>query len=336
MLSKCSSFPFPASFLFIIILLGSFRIDLCAAFNPQTQQIFEEIPTSFTNSTVIENLAVRPDGSILTTIASRPEIYLFQFLAGTSPPQLIHRFKDSDGVTGIVETSPDVFYVTVASVSDAQTPVAGSAQLWRISFAFRGSNVPIVSKVADLRRIFVPNGLATLPGGKRLLSADSVQGIVFVIDAATGNIIAGLFDPLFNPTDAGSFGVNGLKVSNGILYFTNGIRKVFGKILIDPVTGISLGPASTIAKTLSAAGNYDDFAVSPDGKVAFVATGLGNSIERIDLKTGTQTIFAGGGKSTWLKGPTSVAFGRKKNGAPDPGALFVTTATGQLVKIYGN
>lgn len=90
--------------------------------------------------------------------------------------------------------------------------------------------------------------------------------------------------------------------------------------------------ASPIAYTLSPNGTYDDFAVSPRGKVAFVATGAGNAIERIDLKTGRRDIVAGGISSTVLEGPTSAAFGRKKNGTLDPGTLFVTTSGGQLVK----
>lgn len=327
----------PFSFLSFLVLVF-FRINICTATNGlfQTQQIYQ-----FPIPTVVENLAVRPDGSILTTIANRAEIYLIQPLASGPDPQLIYRFNGSKTVTGIVETSPDIFYVTVTSVTETLVPIANSSQLWRITFPSRERDIPLVSKVADLPRISTPNGLTSLPGGDRLLSADSFQGIVFIINTSTGNVIAALFDPLFNPTDPGeerggeegrgSFGVNGLEVFHDTLYFTNGAQKVFGKIPIDPLTGISLSSASTIAYTLSPTGTYDDFAVSPHGKVAFVATGAGNAIERIDLKTGRQDIVAGGINSTALEGPTSTAYGRKKNGTLNPGTLFVTTSGGQLV-----
>lgn len=326
--SEMSSKSSPFSFLFLLVLIF-FRINICTATNGlfQTQLIYQ-----FPTPTVVENLAIRPDGSILTTIASRAEIYLIQPLTTPPDPQLIYRFNGSNAVAGIVETSPDIFYVTVTSVTETLAPIPNSSQLWRITFPFRDRDIPVVSKVADLSRISVPNGLTSLPGGDRLLSADSFQGIVFIINTSTGNVIAALFDPLFNPTDPGSFGVNGLEVFDDILYFTNGAQKVFGKIPIDPLTGISLSFASTIANTLSPTGAYDDFAVIPHGKVAFVATGEGNAIERINLKTGRQDIVAGGINSTVLEGPTSAAFGRKKNGTLDPGTLFVTTFGGQLVQ----
>ena len=317
----------------LFVLLASIfcHIGFCTAAATglyDTQEIYQ-----FPDGTVLENLAVRSDGSVLTTVVSAAEIYLLQPTAKDPNPQLIYRFKGSNAVTGIVETSPDVFYVTVTSVTPDLGAIPNSSQLWRIAFPRRKSDKPSVTKVADLPRISVPNGLTTLPGGKKLLSADSVQGIVFVIDTATGKTIAAFFDPLFDPTTPGSFGVNGVRVFHGTLYFTNGAQNIFGKIPIDSVTGIPLGFASIIARALPG-GVYDDFAISPSGDVAYVTTEKGDVIERIDLRTGAQKIVAGEANSTELDGPVSAAFGRKSNGKVDHGVLFVVTSGGQLVRVH--
>ncbi|KAL8821527.1 MAG: hypothetical protein Q9223_000435 [Gallowayella weberi] len=317
-----------AAFFLLPVLL---QIKTCTATTGlyyETEQVYQ-----FPNTTFVENLAVRPGGSILTTIANRAEVYLIRPSAKDAQPQLIYRFNGSNVVTGIAETSPDTFYLTVTSVSESLGPIANSSQLWKITFPTRKSDNPFVTKVSSLRRILLPNGLTTLSSGKRLLSADSSLGYVFIIDTATGNTIAAMFDPLFDPVGPGSFGVNGLEVRDSTLYFTNSAQKVFGKIPIDPRTGSSLGSAAAIAKPLSPAGGYDDFALSPSGDAAFMATGAANGIEKIDLESGRQEFVVGGLNSTVLNRPTSAAFARSGNGKVDLRVFFVTTAGGQLVKV---
>ena len=122
-------------------------------------------------------------------------------------------------------------------------------------------------------------------------------------------------------------------MSHDTLYFINEAQNVFGKIPIDPVTGIPLGFAFIIARAL-ARSVFDDFALTSAGDVAYVATEIGDVIDRINLRTGAQKIVAGEANSTEIDGPTSVAFGRKSNGKVDPGVLFVTTSGGQLVKVH--
>ena len=317
-----SSFRSHPSTLFLLAFF-LFHLSLCTNLYP-TEEIYQ-----FPDPTVVENLAVRPDGSILTTIASAPEIYLFQPKADRPDPQLIYRFDGSNAVTGIVETSPDVFYVTVTTVNvddGVFSPVANSSQLWRISFPRRQRDKPRVQKIADLPEVQIPNGLTALASGKRLLSADAFQGLVYIIDTATGDVIAPLSDPLFDPSPDGAFGVNGVEVKGSTLYFTNGFQNVFGKIPIDPVTGIAKHPASVIARALPPAKGYDDFAISPHGDAAYVANPGGNFIEKIDLKTGKQVIVAGKVNSTEISGPTSAAFGRKGNGKVKERVLYVTTS----------
>lgn len=317
-----------------LLALVFFHIAICTA---NYVLFVPELIYEFPIPTVLENLAVRHDGTILTTVADRAEIYLIQPSASTPDPQLIYSFDESNAVTGIVETSPDVFHVTVTSVTEDLAPIPNTSQLWSITFSSRA--VPDVSKVADLPRISFPNGLTSLAGGERLLSADSYQGVVYIINAADGHVVAALFHSLFDPTHPGAFGVNGLKISGDNLYFTNTAQRIFGMIPIDPHTGITLGSAASINSEESPTGTYDDFALSPNGKVALLTTTTGNDLERINLKNGRQDIPTeeseeSESESAIPHGPTSAAYGRKKNGKHDSGILFVTTSGGQLMRYH--
>lgn len=236
-----------------------------------------ELIYQFPTSTVIENLAVRPDGSILSTIANRAEVYLIQPSTKNPNPKLIYQFPGSNAATGIVETSADVFYVTVTNVTANLSPVPNTSKLYKLAFPGQDSHKPAVSKVADLPRVLVPNGLTALASGKRLLSADSPDGSVAILDTATGATLAAFYDPLFNPVGNGTFGVNGVEIKDSTLFFTNSAQKLFAKIPIDPLTGFPTGATATkIANTLSPAGTYDDFAINPNGDAAFVATSVAN------------------------------------------------------------
>ena len=166
---------FSISFIFPFIITS---IRLCAALYP-TQLIYQ-----FPNPTFVENLAVRPDGSILTTLATSPELYLIQPSSTNPNPQLIYRFDGSTTVTGITEVSPDSFEVAVTSVSGPGQPAPGSSSLWRVTFPRRNSDKAKVSLTAKLPDVLAPNGLVTLNKHKVLL-ADSAKGLIFAIDTDT-------------------------------------------------------------------------------------------------------------------------------------------------------
>src|SRR5215467_7290412 len=67
---------------------------------------------------LLENLAVRDDGSILVTAALQKELWYVPpaHAAATAEPVLLHTFGEI--ASGIVETEPDVFYI---STSDGYT-----------------------------------------------------------------------------------------------------------------------------------------------------------------------------------------------------------------------
>ncbi|KAL8700253.1 MAG: hypothetical protein Q9201_005550 [Fulgogasparrea decipioides] len=309
-----------ASF-FTSIFLFLFSSPFVAALLP-TQQIYQ-----FPNGTHVENLAVRSDGSILVTTITAPELYLIQPSSTHPNPQLIHRFNGSTSVLGITETSPDSFQVGVTNVSTLKG-VPGTGSLWTVTFPRRNTaakNEAKISLTAKLPGVITPNGLVTL-NNRKILLADSAKGIVLAIDTVTGASNAAITDALLAPTAKFPIGVNGIKLRGHTLYFTSSAQTLFGKVEIDLKTGAARGPASIIAHTLPFGAGYDDFALSNKGDAAFLTNGAGNLIERVDLRSGRQSIVAGSINSTAIVGPTSAKFGR--NGRED--VLYVTTGGGFL------
>ncbi|KAL8651416.1 MAG: hypothetical protein Q9226_004716 [Calogaya cf. arnoldii] len=273
---------------FFVFAFVLFHVRLCSALYP-VQQIYQ-----FPNNTVVQNLAVRPDGSILTTlVVPTPELYLIQPNAKKPNPQLIYRFNAS-ALTGITQTSPDVFYVTVGTVTSTDQiyrAVPNGSALYRVAFTRRNRDKPQIRKIATLPQVRIPNGLTSTAAGDRLISADTNTGLVFTIDAATTAPVAASMN-------------------------------VFGKIPVDPVTGIAKNStASVVSRALPPSRGYDDFALTPRGDVAFVASSGGGFIERVDLETGQQEIVAGKINSTEIAQPTSAAFGKQGRKT----VLYVTT-----------
>lgn len=307
-------------FLFLSFITS---LPLCTALHP-TQLIYQ-----FPNTTFVENLAIRPCGSILTTIATTPDIYLIEPSPKTTKPQLIHHFDNSTSVTGITEICPDSFIIAVTSATGVGKPIPGSSSLYRVTFPRSNSNKAQVSLTAKIPNVLTPNGLVTLNENKVLI-ADSIKGVVWAVDTDTGASNIAISDPLFVPNEGFPIGVNGLKILGRTLYFTNSAQSLLGKVDIDLRTGAARGAASVVTHALPPGKGYDDFALSDRG-VAFVTNAAGNFIERIDTRNGKQSIVAGNINSTKIAEPTSAALGR---GAWEDW-LFVTTGGGLFIPVNG-
>ena len=279
----------------------------------------------FPNGTWLENLAVRPCGSILTTIITSPELYL------TDPfdpkPTLVHRFPGL-WLTGITETTPDTFYVIVAnSTLKALNPTPGSNRIFKVAFSTPKSPAEI-SLVATVPKAVFLNGLTTL-SPTTLLASDSTLGVVWAIDVIRGTSRIVIQDALMAPTPVLPLGINGIRLYRGrTLFFANSDQMLFAKIEINP-DGTAVAAAKKIAS--SAPGTaYDDFALDWKGD-AFLATGAGDSIAEVK-RNGKQTIVAGVVNTTEIAEPTSAQFGRTPF---DKHILYVTTGGGLAIPIDG-
>ena len=288
-----------------------------------TKQIYQ-----FPIGTWLENLAIRPCGSILLTSLTSPSIY--QINPFTNPVQetLIHNFTDATWTLGITQTTPDTFYVIVANGTlQTVSVVPGSNRLYRVSFPQpfpHNPNPPVeVSLAATLPDAGLLNGATTFTDTK-ILTADSHRGLIWLTNILTGDSYPAYSDPLMLPTGPPGLGINGIKLLSNppSLYFTNSAQAILAKIPLH-ANGKAAGPAEIIAHAPPGA-SFDDFTFDKFGN-ALLATSAGNSIAEVS-RNGAEKIIAGNVNSTAIAEPTSAQLGKN-------GVLYVTTAGGLAVPV---
>ncbi|KAI4156950.1 MAG: hypothetical protein LQ342_008573 [Letrouitia transgressa] len=314
---------------FILILLYFSSISLVTALYP-TELIYQ-----FSNGTWVENLVVRPSGTILTTLISSPEIYQIQPSSKRPDPELVYHFDGFTALLGITQLTPDRYQVVATNRSTVESGKAyvipNTTSIYSVNFPHQRSRTPDVRLTTRLPDAGFPNGLATL-NTHTILLADSTRGVVVAIDTRTGANWIAIRDHLLAPTSTIPLGVNGLKIHGNTLYFTNTGQNLLGRVDIDLNSGAALGPALAIAYGQTPYSGSDDLALDGKGDRAFLTNAAGHTIVEVDVESGKQAIVAGDLNSTEIAQPTAAAFGRK--GKQD--TLYVTTAGGLLFPINGD
>jgi sugar lactone lactonase YvrE len=110
-------------------------------------------------------------------------------------------------------------------------------------------------------------------------------------------------------------GVNGIKVHDGYLYFTNSGKGTLGRVPISTVSGVVTGPAEVLVSGIQP----DDFTIGRGG-LAWIAQSAINTLSVL-LKDGTVVDVLGSANELTIGGPTACLFGKK-------GQLFCTTNGG--------
>lgn len=164
-----------------------------------------------------------------------------------------------------------------------------------------------------------PNGFAHL-GGARYLLADSVRGMVWLVDAERAAAEPWLEHPLLarRAPDNRNPGVNGLKIFGDALYATNSDRALIARVRIGPDGKPASAPDVFLDDMLC-----DDLAFSEAGDL-YLATHPLNSVVRISPE---RDIAILGDARHGLTGPTAVAFGRGSSA----GWLYTVTTGGLFV-----
>ncbi|KAG7418152.1 hypothetical protein Forpe1208_v004189 [Fusarium oxysporum f. sp. rapae] len=107
---------------------------------------------------------------------------------------------------------------------------------------FDGDKVSI-STVFQKSKYGPVNGILALPRHKHIiLAADAERGEILRIDTTTGHVEVAIKDKALAPVPGGPFpvGVNGIKIFNDYLYFTNTAHQSFNRVKIDDM-GNKLG-----------------------------------------------------------------------------------------------
>ena len=212
-------------------------ISTCTALFP-TQLIYQT-----PNPTWFENLAIRPDGSILDTTVTAPTLYLVRPDARKQSPKVIKGFSYNTGLLGITEITPDAFVVAGSNFSLAtQAPAPNSSYLYLVTFPKHDRENPTVTVAAHIPNVALPDGILKL-NDHTILVADPPNGAIWSVNIKTGayNIVSS--DPLLKGT-----GVDGIKLHGDKLYFIDTSERLLGRFTIDLKTGIPVGNASVVAR----------------------------------------------------------------------------------------
>ena len=250
----------------------------------------------------VENLAVRPNGLILPITTTSPLLNQLDPLKGTVA--LVNDFSaHGNAIQGITEVTPDVFAVNVLTCNiTALTCKPGSVTTWLVDFCDRTGehrglgNTVSVRKIAAFPSAGFLNGMAALDY-ETVLIADSYLGGIWSLNVYTGLNRLLFTDRSMKPTKKVATGINGLRVRQGSLYFTNSAKGTFNRLPIDPTTGGKTGNAEVIASGLS---GPDDLEIDAEAGVAYVCNGAANEVLRVSLNGGETQVVAK------IPGPTSV------------------------------
>lgn len=269
-----------------------------------------------------ENVAVRRNGQILVSVATAPKLYQVD-PRKKRPPILLYSFPAST-VTGIAELQPDVFYVATNNftiINGNLENVPGSGTIWKVDLRFlsvRHGKPVQVSEVATFPKSELLNGVVVLNHQKGLLLvADSTLGLIWQLNIHTREIKIFANEYLTKAPRGAQppVGVNGIKVRNEAVYFTNYDRGLIARIIVQR-NETRTGPAVAVVTGLA---TVDDFNIGANG--AFFAAQIGaDALSYAPATGGDAAIIA-----NITTNPTALAFGRRPE---DAQSAYISCAGG--------
>jgi hypothetical protein len=303
--------------------------------SPAKTSIASEFPVGY----MLENLAVRADGSVLIAAVNRRQVWCVPAPIGKEPvaPVLLHTFDEGHLTMSFVEAEPDIFYVAIF----------GHPSLYR--FDMRGwtpETAVTFTKAVEFEKPAGPNGAALLAPGVMLFS-DSTEGLIWRVDLSEDGLHgkpsvwlkhatmaspgAGHKPVSFNNEMQVPFpGINGLYYGpkGNIVYYTNSAQSTFYRVAVDPASLEPLGDPEFLADVH----NVDDLCVDEDRGLAYLTRHPDHTVERIPLPGSTsgldRAVMAGVGQT--VIGPTSIHWAR---GPQDYGRVAYVPTDGGTVEL---
>ncbi|KAK7419875.1 hypothetical protein QQX98_003062 [Neonectria punicea] len=296
--------------------------------------------------TWLENIAVRPNGDLLVTqLFPSASIYTVKQPAGRHHAlEQIAAIPAIQNIYGIAQVpsrrggDAETYVVVGGNSTSLANPVVGTFSAWAVDLSCsRGKDEATVRKVSDMdRHSAFLNGVAEIPGvASTVLVSDSTAGLVGRLDLSSGAFDTGAFVfPEMAPTADAALpvGVNGIRIRNGFLYWTNSATVAIYRVAVTARGFPAKGAKPELVFDLSAATSFlDDFTFDADGNI-YVTTNLDNSVIFVDLEAGTAETVVGGIDALTVAGSTAVAFGRGKH---DKDTLYVSTGGGLAAPVGG-
>ena len=295
----------------LALALGIFATPLDLSVTSKTSSSSLPITTvhQFSLGTWVEGLDFRSNGKLLVNVLTSPDMY--QIDTTTGQTQHVTTITNATGLYGITEVSLDQFYVASGKLSLlAGTTNIGSWAIHHVDMSLfdKLGRPKYVNKITSFPTAKI-NGLTTLdPIRGLILACDDRNGVVYRVNVYTGENVIVADDPLMKPVANSTVknGINGIKIRDGFLYFTNTGAGTFSKVPIDR-NGKQTGPGVIIAQNPEKQGG-DDWTFDANGN-AYIGDNPNNWVNLVRAGSSTTEIIAGGPNSTSVMGPTALEFG---------------------------
>ncbi|KAL9106197.1 MAG: hypothetical protein Q9227_008730 [Pyrenula ochraceoflavens] len=295
----------------LTLALGAFAtpLDLSIASKTSSGNLPVTTVHQFSPGTWVEGIDFRWNGKLLVNILTSPDMYQLDTSSGQT--QHVTTISNATGLYGITEVLPDQFYVAsgklnlLAGTTDIGSWAIHHVDMSTFDFTGKPRSVSTVTTFATAKI----NGLTTLdPIRGLVLACDDKNGVVYRVNVYTGENVIVADDPLMKPVANSTVknGINGIKVRDGALYFTNTGAGTFNKVPINK-DGKQTGPGVTIATNPEKKGG-DDWTFDVNGN-AFIGDNPNNWVNLVRAGSHNTEIIAGGPNSTAVLGPTCLEFG---------------------------
>ena len=290
--------------------------------NETASPLYSEVVAQFPNGTKVENIVIRPNGQILITLFSAPEVIQVD-PTGAVAPFVIATLPDVKSATGITEFQSDVFYVGGGTTSSEFVTVPQSYAVFQLNLTTFTPSTPTpvaVTKIATIPDALLLNGITAFDVDAGLLiAADSFVGAIWSLNIFTGEvgepIQSATMQPTTPPTNGIPFGINGLKVKGRTVYYNNYDTGIQYRYLAN-ADATPAGPVETFVTGLTGA---DDFEFDVYGNTYLTRNYAGSALQFISADGKVSKAIAG------LKGPTSLQWGRT---AADNTVVYITSDGG--------
>jgi hypothetical protein len=283
----------------------------------------------FPNNTWLENFAIRPNGQLLITLITTPEIYLWDPLA---PSEVTHitTLPSYISLLGITAPIPDVYYFVAGNWTSTSGTVAGSFAIWKLDMRV---STPQTTKIMNLPKASFLNGLDTLSSSEgTLLVADSGLGLIWKVNifTRTYDVFIDVPEMKIPANSTLQLGVNGIQIFQNYFYFTSMTQELFCRISLNSTHNTSHGAVETLATGIFG----DDFTIDRFGNawitqdpkdLLTLVIGEGSRKGEVYTIAGRKGIQVTQVGVPYLAGPTKSAFGILET---DKDVLYVVTNGG--------
>ncbi|KAK3299635.1 uncharacterized protein B0H64DRAFT_389184 [Chaetomium fimeti] len=306
----------------------------------------------FSKPTYLQCLHIRANGDMLLgTVFPNASIYYLTGASTDNPTvSTIHTFAGIpstdviNGVTGIVETEPDVFAFTGGIQQSLGLQRNGTWGVWQLDLRPTRNNnnntnnntsAPIIQELVHIPDSGLLSAVVALPKTPTVvLVADTSLGQVLRVDTVTRRWEVAVRDWAsmhYPPWASLQFGVNGLALRGGYLYWTNSFVAALYRIRMTddgyPAPGAVVEDVATVRSLF-----VDGLVFGPGERdTLWAATNADNRVLAIG-EDGEYTTVAGAPDEMTMAGAVAPRFGTLPG---DEHTLYVSTSGGVVLPVNG-